>query len=58
LDPATGLLEAREIETGLNNWAQTEVTAGLAAGEQVVLSLDKDGVEDGALAVVEEESTE
>ena len=56
LDPVSGVLQAREIETGLNNWEQTEVTGGLAAGEQVILSLDQDGVEDGALAIADEAS--
>jgi len=58
LNPDTGLLEAREIETGLSNWEQTEVTSGLSAGELVVLSLDRDGVEDGALAAAAKESKE
>jgi HlyD family secretion protein len=53
LAPETGLLEERKIETGLNNWEQTEVTSGLEVGEQVVLSLDRDGVQEGAAAVVE-----
>jgi HlyD family secretion protein len=54
LDPETGLLEARAIEPGRSNWAQTEVAAGLAAGEQVVLSIDRDGVEDGVPAIAED----
>lgn len=58
LNSMTGLLEVREIETGLSNWEQTEVTAGLSPGEQVVLSLDRDGVENGALAIAEEGSGE
>ncbi|MGB5734009.1 MAG: hypothetical protein WBM40_06160 [Thiohalocapsa sp.] len=61
-DPASGLLLApgpkqqsgsladREIETGLANWESSEVLTGLAVGDQVVLSLDRDGVEAGALA--------
>jgi HlyD family secretion protein len=53
LVPETGLLEERKIETGLSNWEKTEVTSGLKAGERVVLSLDRDGVEDGAVAVVD-----
>ncbi|MEA3276718.1 MAG: efflux RND transporter periplasmic adaptor subunit [Pseudomonadota bacterium] len=53
-DPATGLLAAREIEMGLSNWDQTEIASGLETGEQVVLSLDREGVEDGALATIEE----
>jgi HlyD family secretion protein len=54
LSPQTGLLEAREIQTGLSNWEQTEVRAGLSAGELVVLSLDKEGVEEGASAIVDD----
>lgn len=56
LGPESGLLEAREIETGLSNWEQTQVTAGLEAGEEVVLNLDDEGVEEGAPAIVEDES--
>jgi HlyD family secretion protein len=51
---ADGLLAGRDIKTGLGNWERTEVTAGLGAGEQVVLSLDRDGVEAGAAAVAED----
>jgi HlyD family secretion protein len=50
-----GVLVEREIETGLANWDRTEVLSGLAEGEQVVLSLDRDGVEAGAWAVAETE---
>jgi HlyD family secretion protein len=53
LDRATGLLAERAIEKGLSNWDQTEVRSGLEQGERVVLSLDRDGVEDGALATAE-----
>jgi len=54
LDPAAEVLEAREIQTGLSNWDQTEVTSGLKEGELVVLSLDREGVEAGAPAKAEE----
>jgi HlyD family secretion protein len=53
LDPDTGLLRAQEIETGLANWDQTEVSSGLAEGDLVVLSLDRAGVAAGAAARVE-----
>ncbi len=53
LDPGSGRLQAREIQTGLANWDVTEVLAGLKPGERVVLSLDRDGVEVGASAVAE-----
>jgi HlyD family secretion protein len=53
LDPESGLIEAREIETGISNWEQTQVTGGLAAGDQVILSIDREGVEEGSRGVAE-----
>lgn len=53
LDPATGLLQARNIEKGVANWEFTEIRSGLAAGELVVTSVDREGVADGAAAVRE-----
>ena len=50
-----GVLASRDIETGLSNWERTAVKAGLRLGEQVVLSLDRDGMEDGAPAVAEDD---
>lgn len=49
-----GRLALRTFEPGLENWQWVEIRAGLDEGELVVLSLDRDGVEDGAAAVVEE----
>lgn len=54
LDPAEGVLRARRIEIGLHNWDLTEVRSGLQPGEQVVLSLDREGVKDGAAARAED----
>lgn len=42
-----GVLEKRVIETGLSNWEQTEVVAGLAEDDYVVKSIDREGVADG-----------
>ena len=53
---ADGTLQRREIKTGLSNWAWTEITEGLAEGDEVVVSVDRDGVADGAAAVREAES--
>lgn len=50
---AAGLLEERKIETGLANWEFTEVKTGLARGDRVVTSLEREGVKAGARAVVE-----
>ena len=45
----------RTIETGMSNWDWTEVTSGLKTGDLVVTSVDRDGIEDGALAQQEAE---
>jgi HlyD family secretion protein len=51
---AGGVLARRTIETGIANWDYTEVIAGMEEGEQVVTSVDRDGVEDGTAAVEED----
>ncbi len=45
---ADGELEERTVTTGLANWEQTEITAGLKEGDRIVMSLDKAGVKAGA----------
>ena len=47
------LLEQREIQTGLRNWEWTQVVDGLSEGEEVVVSVEREGVEDGVAAVRE-----
>jgi len=46
-------IEARSIETGIRSWEYAEVLSGLEAGERVVLTVDREGVADGATAIVE-----
>jgi HlyD family secretion protein len=48
-----GHLGERRIETGLSNWEFTEVKSGLARGERVVTSLEREGVKAGAAAVAD-----
>lgn len=48
---ADGRLQAREVKRGLANWEYTEVLDGVREGELVVLSVDREGVADGAAAV-------
>ncbi len=48
---ASGRLEERSFDPGLSNWRYTEVRAGLEAGDRVVISVTREGVEAGALAV-------
>src|SRR5512139_2305481 len=40
-------LEARKIKIGLANWAFTEITGGLNAGDRVLLSFDQENVKAG-----------
>jgi HlyD family secretion protein len=47
---AAGLLESRDITRGLANWEFTEIVDGLSEGELVVLSVDREGVVEGAAA--------
>ena len=55
-DPASGKLETRQIKTGLANWEYTEVTEGLAAGDQIVTSLGKEGIKAGALVTPDDKA--
>ncbi len=50
-----GVLEQRQISIGISNWSYTEVTAGLKAGEQLVTSIEREGVEEGASAIIEKQ---
>ncbi|HSW25275.1 MAG TPA: efflux RND transporter periplasmic adaptor subunit [Burkholderiaceae bacterium] len=46
-------LVERMVKTGLANWEYAEVLEGLAAGEAVVTSLEREGVKAGARVVIE-----
>ena len=48
-----GALEERTISIGIRSWEYAEVLAGLEAGDQVVLTVDREGVADGAAATIE-----
>ena len=37
-------VQERTVQTGLANWAYTEITGGLSVGEKVLLSSDQDGL--------------
>lgn len=47
-----GRLARKKVTAGLRNWSFTEITSGLSAGEQVVVSLDRPEVKAGAMAAV------
>ena len=46
----------KDVTTGLSNWKYTEILEGLEQGEQIVTSIDRDGVVDGAAVKIEEKS--
>lgn len=52
--PADGRLARRDVKTGAANWTWVQVTEGLAAGDVVVTSLDRDGVVAGARVEIED----
>lgn len=54
VDPADGTLIVREVETGLSNWSQTEIVSGLSVSERIVLSTEREGLEEGVLLMPEE----
>jgi len=55
-DAASSTLTLRQFEPGIANWEFTEIAAGIAAGEVVVLSAGRQGVEDGAVVMSDDES--
>ena len=48
-----GVLVERSVRSGLSNWEQTEVLEGLSAGDRIVTSLERAGVQAGAQVSVE-----
>ena len=54
LATADGTLQERQLKTGLANWEFTEVLEGLAAGDRVVTSLEREGVKAGATFVADD----
>ena len=51
-------LVKKQIEVGLSNWQYTEVTKGLTIEDQIVLSVDREGVKAGVQVEVEEDEAE
>jgi len=56
-NPQTSTLDVRKVQTGLSNWSYTEIISGLSTSEKIVLSTDREGLEQGVRLVVEEERT-
>lgn len=52
-DPDFDTISEVDLQTGLSNWQFTEVLEGLEQGQQVVTSIDREGLADGALVKIE-----
>jgi HlyD family secretion protein len=50
LNDESGKLEERKVKVGTANWEFTEVVEGLAEGDRIVVSLEREGVKVGARA--------
>jgi HlyD family secretion protein len=49
-----GVLESRPVQTGVANWEYTEILSGLKSGDQIVLSVDREGVGEGVQVQAEQ----
>ena len=58
IDIETMTLTKKQIEIGIGNWQYTEVTNGLSEDDQVVLSVDREGVKAGVKVEVEKDDAE
>lgn len=45
-----GIVDEREVQTGISNWQQTEILSGIDAGERIITSLNLSGLLPGARA--------
>jgi HlyD family secretion protein len=52
-DPESGRVGIRQISRGIANWDFTEVAEGLAAGDLIVTSIEREGLADGVAARAE-----
>lgn len=53
IDPATNRLQYRQTKVGLGNWQFTEIAAGVRAGDKVVTTIDRQGLADGVVVVID-----
>ncbi|HJV27006.1 MAG TPA: efflux RND transporter periplasmic adaptor subunit, partial [Aromatoleum sp.] len=52
-----GRLEERTVKPGISNWEYTEILDGLAEGDRIVSSLEREGVKAGAHVRPEDDAT-
>lgn len=54
-DPDFDTLSEVKVTSGLSNWQHTEITEGLEQGQQIVTSIDLDGLADGVVVKINTE---
>ena len=52
-DAEEKIVVIKTIKTGLSNWRYTEVTEGLTVGDQIVRTIDREGLTDGVKVSIE-----
>ncbi|MBU1565727.1 MAG: efflux RND transporter periplasmic adaptor subunit [Proteobacteria bacterium] len=55
VDPKSNRLQYRKTTSGLGNWQFTEIREGVAAGEKVVTTIDRQGLGEGVAVVIDAE---
>jgi HlyD family secretion protein len=51
-----GILDFREVETGLSNWEYTEIQSNVTTSDRIVLSIEREGLEQGVQVISESET--
>lgn len=51
-----GTVDLRQVETGLSNWEYTEIRSKMDMSERIVLSIEREGLVQGAQVISESES--
>jgi HlyD family secretion protein len=51
-----GMLDFREVETGLSNWEYTEIQSNVTTSDRIVLSIEREGLEQGVQVISESET--
>ena len=52
-DPDFDTISEVNVSIGLNNWQHSEILGGLKHGQQIVTSIDRDGLVDGAVVKID-----
>ena len=54
-DSKNSTVNVRKVQTGLSNWAYTEIISGLSVSEKIIVSTERPGLEQGVRVIPEKE---